>query len=120
MKISNRNDVASMNASFTSAAYHIEHLIGYSICGTWAQTAATLSGLIKLQASNNAFMDNVNNEENPDATWVDITGSSIAVSGSGDQFWNVSDAYYKAFRIVWVRSGGQGTYTAFITAKGVI
>lgn len=119
MKVSNREDSASMNASFNGASYHVEFLEGYSICAAWTETSATLAGTLKLQASNNAFTDNVNNNENSSATWVDITGSSVAVSGSGSQFWNVSDVYYKAFRIVWTRTSGEGTFAAFIHAKGV-
>lgn len=120
MNISNRNDSGSLDATFNGAAYHMEHLEGFSICAVWLESSATLAGTLKLQASNNGFTDNVNNNENPNATWVDITGSSIAVSGAGSQFWNVSDVFYKAFRIVWTRTSGQGTYQAFITAKGTI
>lgn len=108
----------SMNASFDSNAFHLETLEGYSICAAWTETSATLAGTLKLQASNDAFTDNTNNQEKSGATWVDITGSSVAVSGSGSQFWNVSDVYYKAFRIVWTRTSGQGTFTAYIHAKG--
>jgi hypothetical protein len=119
MKASDRIDSKSMNASFNGDAYHVEYLEGYSICASWTETSATLAGTLKLQASNNGFTDNVNNNENPNAVWVDITGSAIAVSGSGSQFWNVSDVYYKAFRIVWTRTSGQGTFAAYIHAKGV-
>jgi hypothetical protein len=108
-----------MNASFNGAAYHMEHLDGYSICASWTETSATLAGTLKLQASNNAFTDNVNNNEDANSVWVDVTGSAVAVSGSGSQFWNVSDVYYKAFRIVWTRASGQGSFTAYIHAKGV-
>lgn len=108
----------SMNSSFNGQAYHVETLEGYSVCAAWTETSATLAGTLKLQASNDAFTDNVGNIEKSNATWVDITGSSVAVSGSGSQFWNVSDVYYKAFRIVWTSSSGQGTFEAFIHAKG--
>lgn len=119
MKVSNRQDSELMATSFNGDAYHVEFLEGYSICAKWTETSVTLAGTLKLQASNNAFADNVNNNENSNATWVDITGSSVAVSGSGSQFWNVSDVFYKAFRVVWTRTSGEGTFEAFIHAKGV-
>lgn len=92
--------------------------------GTGTHTAVVqddLTGTLKLQASNDAFLqDGWNNEENTSATWIDITGSSVAVSGTGSQIWNVSDVYYSAARVVWTRTVGIGTYTAHITAKGAI
>lgn len=86
-----------------------------------ADVSDDLTGTFKLQASNNAFLqEGWNNQENPDATWVDISGSSVNVTTSGSQIWNVSDVYYSAARVVWTRSVGIGTYTAHITAKGAI
>lgn len=108
-----------MNATNNGAAVHLSNMEGYSIAAVWTESVAVLDGTMKLQASNNAFKDNVNNNEDSAATWIDITGSSVAVSGSGSQFWNVSDVYYKSVRIVWTRTSGQGSYTAYITAKGV-
>lgn len=119
MKVSERIDTADMIASFNGLAYHMEYLDGYSICAVWTGGDGTL----KLQASNDAFVNNVtgpNNNENPNATWVDITGSSVLVSGAGSQFWNVSDVYYKAFRLVFtVGTPTAGDFTAHIHAKGV-
>lgn len=119
MRILDRKDTAvSMNASFNGAAVHLEHMEGYSVVASWTETSATLAGTLKLQASNNAFADNVNNDEDPAAVWADIPGSPVSVSGSGSFAWNVAAAYYKAFRYVWTRTSGQGTITAYITAKG--
>lgn len=120
MKTLERNDSASMNASFNGAATHMESMEGYSIAASWTETSAVLAGTLKLQACNNAFTNNVNNNEDPAALWIDIPGSSVAVSGSGSQFWNVSDVYYKSVRVVWTRTSGQGTYTSYIWAKGII
>ncbi len=88
--------------------------------GTGTQTIAVqdaLTGTLKLQASNNAFADNTNNELDADAVWVDIPGSSVAVTATANQFWNVSDVYYKAVRVVWTRTVNGGDYVAYIYTK---
>jgi hypothetical protein len=117
MKIAKRSDSISLGASFNGDAMGIEFVNGYSICASWTDTGS-LGGSFKLQASNNPFTDNVNMTPNPLAVWVDITGSSIAVTGAASQFWNVSDANYSAYRIVWTRTGGSGQLTAHHLTKG--
>lgn len=117
MKIGKRSDSVSMAASFNGAAMGIEFVDGYSICASWTD-AGSLAGSLKLQASNNPFTDNVNMTPASDAVWVDIPGSTIAVSGVGSQFWNVADAKYSGYRIVWTRSGGSGTLSAYHLIKG--
>ncbi len=76
-----------------------------------------LTGTLKLQASNNAFADNTGNQEDPNAVWVDIPGSSVSVATSATQVWNVSDVYYKSVRVVWSHTVNGGTYTAVTYAK---
>ncbi len=44
--------------------------------------------------------------------WVDVTSSSQSVSGNGTVSWNVSGAYYKFWRIVYVHTSGTGTLNA--------
>jgi len=117
MKTAKRADSISLGASFIGDAMGIEYVNGYSICASWTEVG-TLDGTIKLQASNNPFTDNVNMTPDPNAVWVDISGSSIAVSDAGSQFWNVSDANYSAYRLVWTRVSGSGTFTAYHLIKG--
>lgn len=114
MKIGTRSDTISLGASFNGAAMGIEFVDGYSVCASWDGGIGTL----KIQACNNPFTDNVNMTPNPAAVWVDIPGSSVAVSGAGSQFWNVADAKYAGYRIVWTRSSGSGTLTAIHLIKG--
>ncbi len=117
MKTLERLDSVSMGASSNGAAIHVESMTGFSIMAKWTGSPV---GDFTLEASNNAFTDNVNNNENPDALWVTITGSDVAAGGtSGNQIWNVSDVYYKAVRVVYTRTSGTGTYTAAIWAKGL-
>lgn len=118
--ISSRQDTTSMNASFNGAALDVSHLEGFAIEAKWTESSATLAGTLKVQVSNTAFLNNVYQQEDPNAVWSDIAGSSVAVSGSGTQMWNVSSAYYKACRVVWTRTSGQGSIVVTYWAKGVI
>jgi hypothetical protein len=109
----------SMTASFNSHAYLLDRMKGYSICGQCTETVASLAGVFKLQASNNAFADNVNMDVNPNAVWVDIPSSSITLTaGSTQVFWNVTDVHYEAVRVVWTSTTGQGIFTPYFMAKG--
>jgi hypothetical protein len=82
--------------------------------GTHTVTPVALSGSFKLQASND-----YNPKINPVAagTWSDITGSSVAVAGSGSFGWNVSDAYYAWVRLVWTFADGTGSMSASTCVK---
>lgn len=108
----------SMNATFNGAAFGLDHMTGYSVIARALETSATLGGTLKLQCSNNAFTNNVNNTEASDAIWVDISGSTQNVSGTGNFAWNVDAAFYKAMRVVWTRTSGEGTADIHIHAKG--
>ncbi len=115
MKTIQRTITVDLSATGVSVAQAVDNIEGYSICASWDGGVGTL----ELEASNNAFLDNVNNNENPSATWVTITGSSVAISGAGTQFWNVSDVYYRAFRIKYTSTSGTGTLTAYVFCKGI-
>lgn len=117
MKTVFRQDTASFGASFSGDALGLENFEGYSVVASWTGTGA---GTLALQACNNPFTDNVYLIPDPNAVWADIPGSATTVtSGSGSQTWNVSDVYYRAFRVTWTRTSGTGTYTAYIFAKGL-
>ena len=117
MKIGKRSDSISLGASFNGDAMGIEFVNGYSICASWTDTGS-LEGTLKLQACNNPFTDNVNMTPDPAAVWVDIVGSSVAVTEAGSQFYNVADANYSAYRVVWTRSAGDGIMTIYHLIKG--
>lgn len=121
MKIMTRVDTAvSMNATNNGAPIHMEHVEGASIIVAVTATSGTLAGDLKLQASNNAFTDNVNNNVNSSATWVDIPSATAAISTTTTATARlvVTGVYDQAIRLVWTRSGGEGSYTALISAKG--
>lgn len=115
-----RTDTLSLNASINGPAFGIERLEGFSMAASWTQTSGSLAGTFKIQVSNDAFLNNVNENENPNAQWDDISGSAVLASGAGQQMWNVSQAFYKAARIVWTSTSGQGVATVKYHGKGVI
>lgn len=111
-------EVQSMDVSFNGAAYLLERLSGFSICGTVTDDAADLIGTLSLEASNNAFKDTTSNAERADAVWVPVASSDIALDGGSDEFlWNVSYANYEAVRIVWTRTSGTGSMSVYFLAK---
>ncbi len=118
MKTALRVDTASFGATYTGAAFGLEDLDGYSVCASWVGGGSPV-GILKLQACNNAFANNTGLQEDPNAVWVDITGSAYNVTTDGTYFYNVSDAYYKAFRIVYTRTSGTATATLYLNAKGI-
>ena len=124
MKTAKRKDgPTSLAASFNGAAFVTEQMLNYSVQAKWTDGGA-LSGELKLQASNDAFAPPAGNEmyqiENPAASWDDVSGSVVTVTGSNVQMYNVTDVSYKAYRIVWTRTAGTGTMTVEHFAKGRI
>ncbi len=121
MKTAVRTDTTSFGATYNGVAMGLDNMDGYSVCIAWG-TGGSPVGVLKLQASNNAFVENgnLNLLENSSATWVDISGSSNNVTTDGNYFWNVSDVFYRAFRIVYTRTSGTANATAFIFTKGAI
>jgi len=118
MKIGKRTDTLSLVSDINSAAMGVEFVNGFSVAASWDDPGSDISGVLTLQASNNAFTDNVNMTPDPNALWIDITGSAVAVSDVGTQFWNVADANYSAYRIKWVGTSGSSTLTAYHLIKG--
>lgn len=111
---------AALASSVNGPAINVEHLEGVSFI-VKTTDAGSLAGSFKLQISNNAFTGNVgvSTYQNPNATWLDYSGSSQAISGAEVKGWNVTDLYFKAIRLVWTSSAGAGSAEVNIQAKGV-
>lgn len=108
----------SMLADWQSPAQNIDNIEGYSIVASWTGTAPT--GILKLQMSNNAFIyENTNNNPDPNAIWTDIPGSPYNVTAAGTYAWNVADAYYRAYRVVYTFTSGTGTASLYHYGKGI-
>lgn len=71
-------------------------------------TGSNVVGTLKLQARNR-----------DDASWIDVTDSSQAITSSGEHMWNVSRASYKFVRVSWAYTSGTGNISAYLHYKEV-
>ena len=110
---------ADLSTNSNGKALNVEHLEGVSYIADVTSASGPLTGSFKLQVSNNAFIDNTNNNENPTASWIDYAGSQQAVAGTITLGWNVTDIYFKAIRLVWSSTSGTGSAIVNVQAKGV-
>ncbi len=98
--------------------YNTDYLQGYSMIVSIANQSS-LNGTLKIQVSNNAFLDNVNNNLDPNAVWDDLPGSTNTITTNGTVSYNVSDVQYGAFRLVYTRTAGTADFTVYVRAKGI-
>lgn len=108
-KLSDGTVTGDMTFNLVSNAFDIRTVVGFSV---QAEYSGSPNGTLKLQASNDA-------PGSVAQDWVDISGSSVAVSSSGVYLYNVAEAFYGWVRLAWVFSSGSGTLTAKIVTKGV-
>ncbi len=52
-------------------------------------------------------------------SWSDISGSSTAITTSGDVLYNITDIGYRYIRAVYTKTSGTGSLTVEINAKGI-
>lgn len=100
----------SMGASFESDPLSVLYFRGYSITCTWTGSAPT--GTLKLQVSNDTSdvaADLVN--------WEDLADSSVSITASGQQVYNIRYVYYNKIKLVYTRTSGDGTMSAKYTGK---
>lgn len=77
------------------------------------------SGTLTVEASNDAFRDDYQMDtEQSAAIWAEVAGSSQTVSGAGVYAYNASDCAYRAFRLKFTRTEGNGTATVHVNVKG--
>lgn len=92
-----------MSADITSSTQQLDQAFGYSIQAVYS-TSGALGGVLKLQAS-------VDHQEVPfglpvTGNWVDVSSSSVTLTGSGSFVWNVTDVMYPWVRVVYTHAGG--------------
>lgn len=104
MKESDLIQSVSAASSTNSVPLEIGDLKDYAIKVEF--TGADVVGTLKLQASL---------DDNP-AKFVDIDGTSQAVTASEDHLWNVSGAAYRYVRVSWTYASGTGN----IYSKGQV
>lgn len=93
----------SAGSSVSSVAYDLGDLTNYSIAVDF--TGTNLAGTLKLQASNDG------------TDFVDVAGSSQAITGAASHIWNVTGASYRYVRVAWAYTSGTGDITARLIAK---
>ncbi len=123
MKTAERQDSASLAASFNGAAFTVEQMLNYAAEVIWSDAGA-LSGTLKLQGCNDAYEPPTGNAmyliEDPSAHWVDISSSSIPVAGSSSFLYDVAEVGYRYYRLVYTKTAGTGTMVMKHWAKGRI
>lgn len=100
-------------SSFNSIPYQLNGVRDYSIQVDFTGGGSDLVGTLKLQASNDPTAFTVPGS----ADWIDVTGSSQAVSSSSSHMWNVIGAHYRTVRYVWTYTSGTGNVTAWLEVK---
>lgn len=103
-----------------SAPIPVEQIFGYAVQAVWTGTP---NGSLVLQASCDApLRDNQATNGGPDEVinWTEIAGSSYAIVGApGNYMWNVSDAFYRYFRLVYTNTSGVGSLSVKAVVKGI-
>ncbi len=77
---------------------------GFAVYGSWSGTS--IQGAIFLQAS----ADGTN--------WVLLSGASEVISGHGEHLWNVSQVFFRFFRVGVTSSAGTIDVSLYYNAKG--
>jgi len=112
-----------MASSFKSTGVDLNQTVLYSIEAVFSGAPV---GSFNLEVSNDIVpVDPSNtNPVGPDpagnvVNWVTYTGSSTAVSGSGNFLWNVLEAGYRWVRVSYTATSGSGSCTITFSGKGV-
>lgn len=93
----------NMTSNITSDVVDLSKTDGYAVFAKWTGSP---NGTIKIQVS----VDGSN--------YVDLDGSTTAVSGAGDALWEITTAYYDKVRVVFTFTSGSGTLNVHINGKG--
>lgn len=113
MKVVTDKIIESQNManSFTSSHILLDQIYGYSLHAVYSGSPV---GTFKLQVSNQDVQLRESVTE-----WTDLGSSSVSVSASGSNMWNISDAFYRWVRVVYTKTSGTGSCTITMTSKGI-
>lgn len=116
MRIANDDLIAAgtptdMSISIDSTPIWLGHIVNYSIQLVFTSNP---NGTLKLQISDDEGNPSLPPTEqyNEVTHWTDITGSSQAITASGDHTWDVANSGHRWVRFVWTHSSGNGTLTS--------
>lgn len=109
MKTANLIKTQSGASDVTSAAFQLGDFQSCSISVIFS--GSDLAGSVSLEGSN---------DETGASNFITITGSTTAVTASGDVMFNVSSAEYRWIRVAWDYTSGTGNITADILVKSPV
>ena len=100
----------SVSANFQTTPILLERVpSGYFIHGVFTGSP---NGTVKLQASGDSGVDA------PPTNWVDITDSTLTISGAQSVGWNVSQPRYRFVSVVYIAISGSGSFSATVNING--
>lgn len=99
-----------MSGNINSSPTNLNECVSYSI---QAVMTGSPTGTIELQASN----DNVKSSAEAPVNWTTITESEADITAAGTYMVNVELPSYSWVRLVYTRTGGNGSMNARINAK---
>jgi hypothetical protein len=103
-------DAGSMGADVESDEVLIDQIYGFAIQAVYTGTP---NGTLKIQAS----CDDV--QKSSDVTnWIDVSGATATITAAGSVIIQVPYAFYKWFKVVFVRTSGTGSLTITYNGKG--
>lgn len=103
MKTATLLATVASSSSVTSGAFDLGELKEYSAQIVF--TGADVVGTLKLTCSVNG------------TNYVDVTGSSQAITASAGMVYNITDAQYRFFKVDWTYTSGTGNITITAIAK---
>lgn len=95
----------SAAVNITTARYDLQDLTAFSVACVFSGGAGNLAGTLILQAS----LD--------DVTYFTVNNSSISVTSSANQYYDVTKAGYRYIRANWAATSGTGNLTVNIHIK---
>jgi hypothetical protein len=107
----------SMATTVISNPVALDQDFGYAVQVNFS-TTGSLTGTFTLQASVDHRSDQAGNVLVV-GNWVTLDESSYVISGAGSYLWNVTEAMYPFFRLVYTPAiGDTGTLNAFYQTRG--
>ncbi len=109
---------ASMDDDIESKIINLNLDFGFAVQADYA-TSGTLGGSLALQASTDHIQDTLGNVLRA-GNFVTITSSIVNISGAGSYLWNVPQANYSYFKLIYTPAiSDTGTLNAYCTQKGM-
>lgn len=109
-------DAVDASVSFNGAPALMEQFWGYSV---EVIITGTVTGSLKLQGADEFRVPSMNDPTGTNVVvWMDISGSTQAITGSGQGMYNSSSCQFRWIRPVYTAVSGTGTITINVEGKG--